>query len=384
MSGRGVRSLLLATSFPPAVGGIETLLYQTSRRLARPPLVVAPNPGTAPDLQVWQVRTTPHSLPGAIGYRATWLLHPSLHYLATFWRTAVAAARTVLPEVVQCGHVYLAPLAWLVARRLRCPFIAYAYGQEVWRDGRPMGLAPLDRLLRGRALASADAVLSLGGFTSRLLHDWGVSPSRIVRVPFGAEPRPATPPPKGTTLLSVCRLVPRKGVDTVIRALPAVMRSVPTVQYRVVGSGPDESRLRDLAAAEGVADRIQLLGGLDDEALAREYQRCALFVLPSRCTPDGELEGLGLVYFEAAAWGRPVLAGRSGGEVDAVEDHVTGRLVDGTSVATVAEALVEMLADQARLRAMGVAGRRRVETTHNWSRAAATVDEVLRRVRNGL
>jgi phosphatidylinositol alpha-1,6-mannosyltransferase len=376
----GVRSLLLATSFPPNLGGMETLLYQTSRRLAQPPLVVAPHPASAPDLNVCQVRTTPRGLPGRIGYRATWPLHPSLHYLATFWKPTLAALRTVRPEVVQCGHVFLAPLAWLVARRLRRPLVVYAYGQEVWRNGRPLGLALLDRLLRGRALASADTILSLGGFASSLLYEWGVPPPRVVSIPFGAEPRQPVPPPEGATLLSVCRLVPRKGVDTVIRALPAVARAVPDIQYRVVGSGQDEPRLRNLAAAEGVADRVHFLGRLDVDALAHEYQRCALFVLPSRRTPEGELEGLGLVYFEAAAWGRPVLAGRSGGEVDAVEDHVTGRLVDGTSVEAVAAALAELLADPARLRALGEAGRRRVETTHNWSRAAAAVDAVLQRV----
>src|SRR6266568_2658428 len=97
-----VRSLLLTASFPPAVGGIETLLYQTSRR-------------------------------------------PALN-AATTWR----------PSVVQAAHIYLAPLAWLLARRLTLPFVVYAYGQEVWRGGRAMGLSPLDGRLRGKSLEAAD------------------------------------------------------------------------------------------------------------------------------------------------------------------------------------------------------------------------------------
>jgi phosphatidylinositol alpha-1,6-mannosyltransferase len=206
------------------------------------------------------------------------------------------------------------------------------------------------------------------------LDDWHVSRQRVVSVPYGADPRPSTSPPGGTSLLSVCRLVPRKGIDMVIRAL----RCLPShVAYRVVGSGPDFERLRALASAEGVAARVTFLGRLSSEELAHEYQRCSVYVQPSRRTVEGELEGYGLVYLEAAAWGRPVIAGSSGGEVDAVVDGETGMLVDGTSVDAVATAIAELLGDTDRLQAMGAAGRRRVETTHNWARAAAVVEAAL-------
>jgi phosphatidylinositol alpha-1,6-mannosyltransferase len=121
---------------------------------------------------------------------------------------------------------------------------------------------------------------------------------------------------------------------------------------------------------------VEFLGRLDDPDLNEEYQRCALFVLPARRT-DGELEGYGLVYFEAAAWGRPVVAGRSGGEVDVVVDGGTGLLVDGTSVDEVRSAIGSLLRDPTRLCALGANGRARVESTHNWSHAAAVVDTVL-------
>jgi phosphatidylinositol alpha-1,6-mannosyltransferase len=169
-------------------------------------------------------------------------------------------------------------------------------------------------------------------------------------------------------------LIPRKGIDTVIRAL----RRLPAdVVYRVVGSGPDEARLRLLARSEDVVERVHFLGRLDDRALADEYRRCTMFVLPARRTPGGDLEGYGLVYFEAAAWGRPVVAGRSGGEVDAVVDGQTGVLVHGEAVDEVTQTIRALLADPHRLQALGAAGRQRVETTHNWARAAAVVDQTL-------
>jgi len=366
-----VRSLLLAASFPPSVGGVETLLYQTNRLLADPPLVVAPAPAAARDVSVRSVRL---NLAARAAYRPLWAFHPSLHYVQAFWAPALQAAGGRRPRVIQAGHIYLAPLAWLIARRLGLPFVVYAYGQEVWRAGRGMGMKSLDALLRGKALRAASAVLVPGGFTAALLADWQVSGTRIVRVPYGAEPRPASDAPSGNTLLSVARLIPRKGIDTVIQALPGLPADV---EYRVVGSGPDDARLRGLARAAGVADRVRFLGRVDERALADEYRRCTVFVLPARRTLDGDLEGYGLVYFEAAAWGRPVVAGRSGGEVDAVVDGQTGMLVSGESAEQLSATLASLLADPTRLQALGAAGRERVETTHNWARAAAVVDQTL-------
>jgi phosphatidylinositol alpha-1,6-mannosyltransferase len=366
-----VRSLLLAASFPPATGGVETLLYETSRRLVKAPLVLAPAPAAAPDVPIVQVKA---SSAARLAYRPLWRLHPSLHYLQAFLGPTLRAARMWRPEVIQAGHVYLAPLARLLARRLQRPYLVYAYGQEVWQGGRPMGLPNLDVLLRGSPLRAADRVLVPGSFTAGLLRDWGVPCERIVHVPYGAEPRPAAPPPVGSSLLTVGRLVPRKGIDVVIRAL----RRLPThVAYRVVGSGPDLARLRSLALTEGVADRVTFVGRVEPEQLDEEYRRCAVYVQPSRRTANGELEGFGLVYFEAAAWGRPVIAGRSGGELDVVVDGTTGLLVDGASVEAVACAINALLGDPQRMRRLGEAGRRRVEATHNWARAAAVVDRTL-------
>lgn len=369
-----VRSLLLASSFRPALGGVETLLYETNRRLREPPLVLAPEPASARDMAVQSVKT---DIPSRALYRPAWWLHPSLHYLQRFLGPGLRAMRGWRPDVIQVGHLYLGPLARLMSRRFGVPYVIYTYGQEVWRAGQPMGVAALDWRLRGGALRGAERVLVPGSFTAGLAREWQVPTQRLLEVPYGAEPRPYAPLPKGSTLLSVSRLVPRKGIDTTIRALRCLP---PGVAYRVVGSGPDLDRLRGLAREVGVADRVTFLGRLEEDALEREYQRCTIFVQPARRT-GAELEGYGLVYFEAAAWGRPVIAGRSGGEIDAVVDGVTGLVVDGTSVEAVGSAIRSLLGDWERSQAMGAAGRRRVETTHNWTRAADVLDAALEAVR---
>lgn len=371
-----MRTLLLTSSFPPRVGGIETLLYATSRGMAEPPLVIAPEPAAGSGLTVHPVRL---SLGTRLAYRPEWRLHPSLHYVHAFWRPAVSAIRAHRPRVLLAGHIYLAPLAWVLARRLGLPFVAFAYGQEVWRGGAPVGTASLDRVLRGKALRSAARVLVPGSFTTGLLVDWGVAAERIVAVPYGADPHPwNAPSDNARTLLSVARLVPRKGIDMVIYALRELS---PDVQYRVVGAGPDEARLRALARTMGVSDRVHFLGRLDEQALAREYAACTIFVLPARVTDDGQREGYGLVYFEAAASGRPVVAGRSGGEVDAVVDGETGLLVDAASPDPVRDALAGLLADADRRERLGRAGWKRVTETHNWSCAARVLDATLHDLR---
>src|SRR5437762_9065677 len=112
-----------------------------------------------------------------------------------------------------------------------------------------MGLGRLVARLRGGALRAADKFLVPGTFTASLLADWHVSPERTLTIPYGAEPRPATAPPSGATLLTVARLIPRKGIDSVIRALKTLP---PNVEYRIVGAGPDLERLRQQACSEGV------------------------------------------------------------------------------------------------------------------------------------
>ena len=317
-------------------------------------------------MRVWSAPTSVAR--SRLTYRPLWRLHPSLHFVQAFWRPARRAAawrpasHPGWARLLRAAGLAAGSAAARAVRRVRLWSGSLADGAT---DGPP---SALDDLLRGRRFQRADRVLVPGKFTAGLLADWHVPRKRIVSVPYGAESRPSCPPASGHTLLTVARLIPRKGIDTVIKARSATC--APTTQYRIVGSGPDVNReLQALAAAQGVLERVHFLGRLDAEALADEYRRCTVFVLPARRMSDGDLEGYGLVYFEAAAWGRPVVAGRSGGEVDAVVDGETGLLVDGESSAQVGQAISKDCSPTRRSPAVlaRLAGIR-VERTHNWSR----------------
>ncbi|NEB51680.1 glycosyltransferase family 4 protein, partial [Streptomyces griseus] len=192
-----------------------------------------------------------------------------------------------------------------------------------------------------------------------------------VRERYGLGARPV--------ILCAARLVPRKGQDTLIRALPAVLRSVPDAVLLLTGDGPYARTLRRLAADTGVADAVVLAGGRPHPEMPEQYAAADVFAMPCRTRRGGlEVEGLGIVFLEAAAAGLPVLVGDSGGAPDTVRDGETGHLVDGRDTAAVAERLVALLRDRAAAAAMGEKGRAWVREAWGWESAYATLAGLLR------
>jgi glycosyltransferase involved in cell wall biosynthesis len=269
--------------------------------------------------------------------------------------------------VVLFTHVNAARLG----RARRVPYVVVAHGEEVWtRLPAPQRLA----------LRRAAAVISVSAHTKgRLCEAQGVAPEKVVVVPLALEPSSmpaAAPLPDGPLrLLSVARLeqgFEDKGVDDVIRAMPAVLRELPEVTYSVVGAGSDVPRLRELARSSGVEAAVDFAGALDHQALLDAYRACTAFVLPSR------REGFGLVFLEAMAVGRPVIAADAGGAPEVVIDGETGVLVDDTAL--LADAIVSLLRDPARCHSFGQAGRARVERELSFERFAEETERVLRGV----
>jgi phosphatidylinositol alpha-1,6-mannosyltransferase len=171
----------------------------------------------------------------------------------------------------------------------------------------------------------------------------------------------------GPWLLTVARLEWHKGIDTVIKALPAVRAAHPDVRYAVAGTGPRQPQLEALAREGGVADAVRFLGFVPDADLAPLYNAAALYVGASRYH-ELLVEGFGISIVEASASGLAVVGGRSGGVTDAVRDGETGILVDPESPAAVAHGITRLLGDATLRKRMGAAGRRAVETYYNWSR----------------
>jgi phosphatidylinositol alpha-1,6-mannosyltransferase len=181
-------------------------------------------------------------------------------------------------------------------------------------------------------------------------------------------------------LLSVGRLQSRKGHDLVIRSM-ARLRSVrPDIRYLIVGDGDERPRLERLVREEGLGDAVRFAGKVPDEQLPDYYSAADVFVHPNRIDDDGDVEGFGMVFLEAAAAGLPVVGGNSGGVPEAVDHLRTGLLVGGRDVDEFVAAVLR-LCDAPVLRTeMGQAGRQRVADRFSWS----TSVEALNRLHSSL
>jgi phosphatidylinositol alpha-1,6-mannosyltransferase len=172
-------------------------------------------------------------------------------------------------------------------------------------------------------------------------------------------------------IVCVSRLVPRKGQDTLIHALPAVQRQIQDVALLLVGHGSYREELETLASSLGVADAVVFAGGVPHAELPAHFAAGDVFAMPCRTRRGGmDVEGLGIVYLEASASGLPVIVGDSGGAPDAVRDGRTGYVVPGRDVSAVADRLVTVLRDHDLRARMGAAGRDWVERDWRWDTLA--------------
>ena len=180
-------------------------------------------------------------------------------------------------------------------------------------------------------------------------------------------------------IVSVGRLVHRKGQDVLIEAMPSIIKEVPEAHILMIGEGPYRSYLETRVKTLGLQERVTFIGRIQYAELPRYICAGDLFVMPSRSRLAGlEVEGLGIVYLEASACGLPVIAGNSGGAPDAVLAGKTGLVVEGSKKEAVAFAVVELLLDPKRSQAMGLAGREWIIQEWRWDIWSSRFAELLK------
>jgi phosphatidylinositol alpha-1,6-mannosyltransferase len=286
----------------------------------------------------------------------------------------------------------------MLRRQLGVPYIVYVHGKDLLKEFRKGANRWMVRAGTREILGNAAAIVAnsatTAGIAKELLRRVGAAGAvdRVHVIHPGADParftgaleqsrRNRDAPREGPVLLSVARLVPRKGIDTVIASLPPVLAVHPTARYVVVGCGPDQPRLEQIARRLGVANHVQFVGDVSDELLPSRYASADVFLLPTRVIPeDDEIEGFGIAYVEAAAAGVPSIAANVGGVADAVADGVTGLLVPPSSPEAVATATLRLLGDPALRARLGDAARAEVERSLNWDRSAREVMRVVSEV----
>ncbi|ODS34580.1 MAG: mannosyltransferase B [Candidatus Scalindua rubra] len=179
-------------------------------------------------------------------------------------------------------------------------------------------------------------------------------------------------------VLSVSRLVARKGHDSVLRALPNVVKQIHNVLYLIVGQGKEETRLRRLVTELNLDKYVLFAGYVEQKILPALYCICDVFVMPSFALDGGhDYEGFGIVYIEANACGKPVIGGKSGGIEDAVIDGITGLLVNPDDVEKISKTITMLLKDKKYASELGKNGRNRVECELDWEIVGKKIEEIL-------
>lgn len=375
-SGQPTRRLLVVTNdFPPRQGGIQSFVFELLRRLPADQVAVY-----ASDYE--GAREFDRELDFPVTRHPTGLLVPT----PAARRRILATARRHGSTSVWFGAA--APLG-LLAPSLRASgvrrMVATTHGHEVGWAMLPVARQALRRI--GNAV---DVVTYLGEYTRRRLagafgphaelaqltpgvdtsaFDPGIDASQI-RARYGLADRPV--------IVCVSRLVPRKGQDTLIEALPIIRQKIPDASLLLVGRGPYDGDLKERARRAGVAEHVVFTGGVSTAELPAHFAAGDVFAMPCRTRRFGmDVEGLGIVFLEASAVGLPVIAGDSGGAPDAVREGVTGYVVDGTDRDAVADRLTAVLSD-AELRArLGRSGREWVEERWQWATIADRLAELL-------
>jgi glycosyltransferase involved in cell wall biosynthesis len=292
---------------------------------------------------------------------------------AKFIASYLRLVTTYRPDAIIVGHISLAPLALLpgwLGRAIR--FGIVAYGIEVWR--------PLTRAER-RAMQAAQTVLAISEYTrDELLKHNRLDPQKIRLFPCSLDPcwtaddqlpEQAAHPPMLLTVARLERGDDYKGVDSVIRSLPAVVRELGPVDYRIVGDGNDLPRLKALAEQCGVARYVTFAGLVSEAELRQYYRRCSLFVMPS------EREGFGIVFLEAMAYAKPVIGGAHGGTPSVVTHEQTGLLVHRLDIDGLAQAMLRILKNDELRADFGRAGYHRLLDTFTFKNFETNFNEFM-------
>jgi phosphatidylinositol alpha-1,6-mannosyltransferase len=335
---------------------------------------------------------------GSADYDAQWLrqygvvvIRDRAKILLPTPRVALNLARIIKERDIKVAAFgAAAPLAVLSASMKRAGVIktvALTHGHEVWWAK----VFPFTVAIR-RIGSTVDPLTYLGEFTQRAISRSLTATARkaMVKIAPGIDVDHFTPVDSTQlrkelnlegkkVIVSVGRLVHRKGQDHLIEAMPQILKSVPDAHLLMVGKGPYLEHLAKLVAINRLENHVSFIGRIQYAELPRFISAGDVFSMPSRSRLAGlEVEGLGIVYLEASSCGLPVIAGSSGGAPDAIIDGVTGFVVDGTDNEQIAKAAIELLNNPEKAKAMGMAGRQWITDNWRWEIWSARFNELLR------
>ncbi|MCC6442030.1 MAG: glycosyltransferase family 4 protein [Armatimonadetes bacterium] len=375
-----MRSLLLIHSFAPVIGGVQTLLHEICRH-ARPGSIEVLSEPVPGDRQF--DASQPYSIHRSRMLTRTPWIKPG--WLPAF-RSAARLCRQRPVSLLQFGVLNEVALTGVLMQAVcGVPYLVYTHGLDILVMGRNRYRRWLRRLILGRATR----LVAVSGYVRETLISLGVPPEKISVIHPGVEAERFRPGLDIASLrqkhgleghrviLSVARLVERKGHAQIIRALPELIRRIPGLVYLIVGDGPERPSLEKLAEAMHLQPYVRFAGAVPACELPGYYNACALFaLLPYEIPDSGDVEGFGMVYLEASACGKAVIGTDCGGVREAVEDGKCGLLIPQNDRLAFIEAATALLADPELAGELGRYGRLRAERHFTWPAVASRLEAV--------
>ncbi|QGQ99565.1 glycosyltransferase family 1 protein [Paenibacillus psychroresistens] len=338
--------LLVTGVFPPGIGGMQKYYYNIGKHSKHDLTVLAPH---YPDDKAFDAKQSFKII------RGPFMKNERVHITSwlRLFKHVRKAIREENTELTIYGYVMIGLIGLIMQKLFGHKYVISTHGMDMLQFRRFWGLNFMTKLI----LQQADGVLTNSEFTKKLVLGYGVDPSKVELVFPGVEEmyeKQSKHPDlvkkhdlEGKyALLTVGRLVKRKGHDRVIESLPQLIRDIPELVYLIVGDGPERSSLEQLAAKLGLSDRVIFVGNIHDEDLLNQYYNtCDQFLMIARELDTGNAEGFGIVYLEAACAGIPVIAGNSGGAGEAVLHEKTGLVVDPNATTEIANAILRLKND---------------------------------------
>lgn len=404
-----LNTIIITSGFPPAEGGIETYMYnlasrwdfgkavvlcnevenkrnriQTSFEVIRTPIVISSYFKSLFNIfKIFLYRkgnlliTFKYFVLLIMNRSFTKMLFPKLGVFIRYLNTHKE------DWIIQCSTAIGPGSIGIFGKILfDCKFIVYIHGAELVRNQTRLNF----NLFQKFVLKKADLIISNSHYTKSLAVNLGISSQKIQVVNLGADIDKFYPlesrnkiykkyniPPENKLLLSISHLIPRKGNDMVIKALPRILQEIQNLTYMISGEGRYKNELLALTDMIGVKSNIIFTGYIPDNELNEYLNACDVFVMPNR--QEGfDLEGFGIVFLEANACKKPVIAGNSGGAIDAVIDGKTGYLVNSNSIEDISDKILKILSDDDKRRELSENGYLRVVNELNWKNVIQNIE----------
>lgn len=356
--------IVVASSFPPEIGGIQRYCESIARALnaSRGGVVVVAPKAQGAD-----------AFDRAASFRIVRYASGSsrIGAMVSLWISVIGVSLRNPSFVVASSWFPSGLCAHLIPPPLRRRVLVIAHGTEVSPSRRGF-----HRLVKLAVYNRADAVIAVSDTTRKMLLRAGVRPELIHVVHCGIDVLPpVVGRPDRQIILATGRLIERKGFDRLVESMPTILREFPQATLRIVGDGPQREALERRCEHLGVTAAVCFRGSIDDRELQREYREASCFALPVRAIGD-DIEGFGIVYLEAAMAGLPVLGGRNSGAEAAIADGVTGLLVDGNDSHAIARAIGQFFRDPDDARRMGERGRERAIASFSWASVAEVIERI--------